>query len=148
MRIKLLSPNAKLPTLGTAAAAGFDLYASKSCIIEPGQCVLVHTGIALEIPNGFWGGIYSRSGLSTKKGLRLANGVGVIDSDYRGEIMVALYNDSSVDQEINTGERIAQLIFHQQWTMIPDEDGNIWQVVEDLSETDRGAGGFGSTGTN
>lgn len=147
MKIKLLSPEAKLPTQGTAAAAGFDLYASKPCVIESGQCVLVHTGIALEIPYGFWGGIYPRSGLSTKKGLRLANCVGVIDSDYRGEIMVALYNDSIADQEINIGDRVAQLIFHQQVGIIPDEDNNIWQITNELSETDRGTGGFGSTGT-
>lgn len=141
MKIKLLDSNAKLPTRGSAGAAGYDLYASKSCIIEPGQCVLVHTGVSLEIPEGFWGGIYARSGLATKRGLRPANCVGVIDSDYRGEIMVALHNDSSSIQQINAGDRIAQLVFHQVWL-----DG--WQVVDELTDTNRGEGGFGSTGKN
>lgn len=141
MKIKFLDSNAKLPTRGSAGAAGYDLYASKSCVIEPGQCVLIHTGISLEIPEGFWGGIYARSGLATKRGLRPANCVGVIDSDYRGEIMVALYNDSSSDQEIKIGDRIAQLVFHQVWL-----DG--WQIVDELTDTNRGEGGFGSTGKN
>lgn len=148
MRIKKLHPEAVLPTQGSAAAAGYDLYALYPCDLEPGDTWFIHTGLAIEIPAGFWGGIYARSGLATKKGLRPANCVGVIDSDYRGEIMVALHNDSSSLQHIDAGDRIAQLVFHQQWTILPDEDGNIWQVIEDLSETDRGAGGFGSTGTN
>lgn len=148
MKIKRLHPNAIVPTLGSAAAAGYDLYALYPCDLEPGDTWFIHTGLAIEIPAGFWGGIYARSGLATKKGLRPANGVGVIDSDYRGEIMVALHNDSSSLQHIDAGDRIAQLVFHQQCTILPDEDGNIWQVVEDLSDTDRGEGGFGSTGTN
>lgn len=148
MKIKKLDSNAILPTLGSPFAAGYDLYACKGCVIEPGQTVLVHTGIAMEIPEGFWGGIYARSGLATKQGLRLANGVGVIDSDYRGEIMIALYNDSSFEREVKSGDRIAQLIFHQQCSLIPDENGEIWQVVDELSDTSRGEGGFGSTGTN
>lgn len=148
MKIKRLHPDAIIPTLGSAAAAGYDLYALYPCDLEPGDTWFIHTGLAIEIPAGFWGGIYARSGLATKKGLRPANGVGVIDSDYRGEIMVALHNDSSSLQHIDAGDRIAQLVFHQQCTILPDEDGNIWQVVEDLSDTDRGEGGFGSTGTN
>jgi dUTP pyrophosphatase len=148
MRIKKLHPDAILPTKGSAAAAGYDLYALYPCDLEPGDTWFIHTGLAIEIPAGFWGGIYARSGLATKKGLRPANCVGVIDSDYRGEIMVALHNDSSILQRIEAGDRIAQLVFHQQGIIIPDEDGNIWQVVEDLSDTDRGEGGFGSTGTN
>lgn len=148
MKIKRLHPDAIVPTLGSAAAAGYDLYALYPCDLEPGDTWFIHTGLAIEIPAGFWGGIYARSGLATKKGLRPANGVGVIDSDYRGEIMVALHNDSSSLQHIDAGDRIAQLVFHQQCTILPDEDGNIWQVVEDLSDTDRGEGGFGSTGTN
>lgn len=148
MRIKKLHPDAVLPTQGSAAAAGYDLYALYPCDLEPGSTYLMHTGLAIEIPAHFWGGIYARSGLATKKGLRPANCVGVIDSDYRGEIMVALHNDSSSLQHIDAGDRIAQLVFHQQYPILPDKDGNIWQVVKDLSETDRGAGGFGSTGTN
>ena len=148
MRIKKLHPDAVLPTQGSAAAAGYDLYALYPCDLEAGSTYFIHTGIAIEIPEGFWGGIYARSGLAAKKGLRPANCVGVIDSDYRGEIMVALHNDDSSIQQINAGDRIAQLVFHQQCTIVPDEDGNIWQVVEDLSDTNRGEGGFGSTGTN
>ena len=148
MRIKKLHPEAILPTQGSAEAAGYDLYALYPCDFEPGSTYLIHTGLVIEIPKGFWGGIYARSGLATKKGLRPANCVGVIDSDYRGEIMVALHNDSSSIQHIEAGDRIAQLIFHQQGSIVPDEDGNIWQVVDDLSNTDRGEGGFGSTGIN
>lgn len=148
MRIKKLHPDAVLPTQGTAEAAGYDLYSVDTVCIEPGETRPIHTGIAIDLPPGFWPGIYARSGLATKKGLRPANCVGVVDTDYRGEIIVALHNDSSSLQHINAGDRIAQLVFHQQCIIEPDEDGNIWQVVEDLSETDRGTGGFGSTGTN
>lgn len=139
MKVKKLLDTAILPTLGSDAAAGYDLYAAKPCVIEPGQMVMVHTGWAMEIPLGWWGGIYARSGLATKRGLRPANCVGVIDSDYRGEIMVALYNDSGVDQEIKVGDRIAQLIL--------DEYSRVqWEVVDTLDETGRSSGGFGSTG--
>ena len=148
MKIKKLNDNATLPTLGSPFAAGYDLYAAKECIIEPGQTVLVHTGLAMEIHDGFWGGIYARSGLATKQGLRPANCVGVIDSDYRGEIMVALHNDSDFIREVACGDRIAQLVFHQQCSIIPDENGDIWLIVDELSDTSRGQGGFGSTGKN
>lgn len=148
MRIKKLDPNAILPTQGSPYAAGYDLYALYPCDLEPSSTYLIHTGLVIEIPEGFWGGIYARSGLATKKGLRPANCVGVIDSDYRGEIMVALHNDSSNIQHIEAGDRIAQLVFHQQCTVIPDADGNIWEVVDELSDTSRGQGGFGSTGKN
>ena len=131
---------AKFPTRASKQAAGWDLYAAKGCIIEPGETVLVHTGIALEIPDGYCGKLYSRSGLSTKKGLRLANCVGVIDSDYRGEIMVAMYNDSSFVREIEVGDRIAQIIIESYIKI------DKFNVVEELSNTDRGNGGFGSTG--
>lgn len=141
MKIKLLDPNARVPTQGSKYAAGFDLYASKACVIESGQCVLVHTGLAIEIPTGYWGGIYARSGLATKQGLRPANAVGVIDSDYRGEVMVALYNDSSYDREIQVGDRIAQFILAP--ICCPTDE---FQVVKELSDTSRGEGGFGSTG--
>ena len=148
MRIKKLHPDAVLPTQGSAEAAGYDLYSVDTFCIEPGETRLVHTGLAMEIPEHFWGGIYARSGLATKKGLRPANCVGVIDSDYRGEIMVALHNDSSSIQHIDAGDRIAQLVFHPVVKVLPDESGEIWQVVAELSDTNRGEGGFGSTGKN
>jgi dUTP pyrophosphatase len=143
MKIKRLHPDAIVPTLGSAAAAGYDLYALYPCDLEPGSTYLIHTGWAMEIPDGFWGGIYARSGLATKKGLRPANCVGAIDPDYRGEVMVALHNDSSSIQHINAGDRIAQLIFAEVWH---PADG--LEEVEELSDTSRGEGGFGSTGTN
>jgi dUTP pyrophosphatase len=143
MKIKRLHPDAIVPTLGSTAAAGYDLYALYPCDLEPGSTYLIHTGWAMEIPDGFWGGIYARSGLATKKGLRPANCVGAIDSDYRGEVMVALHNDSSSIQHINAGDRIAQLIFAEVWH---PADG--LEEVEELSDTSRGEGGFGSTGTN
>ena len=146
MKIKKLHPDAILPTQGSAAAAGYDLYSVDTLCIEPGETRLIHTGFAIEIPNGFWGGIYARSGLATKKGLRPANCVGVIDSDYRGEIMVAIHNDSDSIQHIDAGDRIAQLVFHQQVSIIPDEKGDLWEMVDELSNTDRASGGFGSTG--
>ena len=147
MKIKLLDPNAKLPTRGSAEAAGYDLYSVDTFCIDPGETRLVHTGLAIEIPQNFWAGIYARSGLATKKGLRPANCVGVIDSDYRGEIMIALHNDSSSIQHIDTGDRIAQLVFHPIVTILPDENDDIWQIVTELSDTNRSSGGFGSTGT-
>ena len=143
MKIKRLHPDAIIPALGSAGAAGFDLYSVDTCCIEPGETRLIHTGWAIEIPIGFWGGIYARSGLATKKGLRPANCVGVIDPDYRGEIMVALYNDSSSIQHIDAGDRIAQLIFHHGYRPV-----NGFTEVEELSDTSRSSGGFGSTGTN
>ena len=143
MRIKKLHPKAVLPTLGSTGAAGYDLYSVDTCCIEPGETRLIHTGWAIEIPIGFWGGLYARSGLATKKGLRPANCVGVIDPDYRGEIMVALYNDSSSIQHIDAGDRIAQLIFHHGYRPV-----NGFTEVEELSDTSRSSGGFGSTGTN
>ena len=148
MKIKLLHPDAVLPTQGSAEAAGYDLYSVDTFCIEPGETRLVHTGLAIEIPKNFWGGIYARSGLATKKGLRPANCIGVIDSDYRGEIMVALHNDSANIQHIDAGDRIAQLVFHPVVKLLPDESGEIWQIVAELSDTNRGDGGFGSTGTN
>ena len=139
VKVKKLLDTAILPTLGSDAAAGYDLYAAKACVIEPGQMVLVHTGLAMEIAYGWWGGIYARSGLATKRGLRPANCVGVIDSDYRGEVIVALYNDSGFDQEIKVGDRIAQFIL--------DECTRVeWEGTDTLDETERSSGGFGSTG--
>lgn len=142
MKIKKLCENATVPTYGSACAAGADLYACESSpvTIEAGQTVLVHTGIAMAIPQGYVGLIYARSGLATQKGLAPANKVGVIDSDYRGEIMVALHNHGSVAQTVEHGERVAQIVF----TPYSAAD---FQVCDQLDDTDRGSGGFGSTGT-
>ena len=142
MKIKKLNPNAKIPTRGSEEAAGLDLYA---CIdigyieIMPHSSVMIDTGIAIAIPKGNFGGIYARSGLACKRGLRPANCVGVIDSDYRGEVKVCLQNDSSEWQKIYSGERIAQLIIQ------PYTDVELTEVDE-LDDTERGKGGFGSSG--
>ena len=142
VRVKKLDPNAILPTYGSECAAGADLYAcnTKEITIKSGETVLVHTGIALEIPEGFAGLIYARSGIATKRGLAPANKVGVIDADYRGEIKVALHNHTSSDATVEAGERIAQL------AIVPFLKAE-FEVVDELSDTVRGAGGFGSTGT-
>jgi dUTP pyrophosphatase len=141
VRCKKLDPRATLPTYGTPYAAGADLYALADgpITVAPGETVLVHTGIALEIPAGFVGLIYARSGLATKRGLAPANKVGVIDADYRGEIMVALFNQSAVAQTVESGERIAQLVIAPFLQAAFEES-------EQLSDTVRGEGGFGSTG--
>lgn len=139
MNIKLTNPNAIVPTKGTADSAGYDLYACEGGTIEPGATVKINTGIVAEIPQGYFGAVFARSGLATKQGLRPSNCVGVIDSDYRGDIIVALHNDSSEPRAINIGDRIAQL------AIIPYINPTL-TVVSELSVTDRGAGGFGSTG--
>ena len=138
-KIVLLRDSARVPTQGSDKAAGFDLYASEGTYIMPGQTKLIHTGLAIQPPEGFCAKIYARSGLASKKGLRPANCVGVCDEDYTGEYMVALHNDSSEMQIIEDGERIAQLLFERYY---PVE----FKVVERLDETKRGSGGFGSTG--
>ena len=143
MRVKLLNERATLPTLGSEYAAGYDLYAAEGAFIPAGATVLIGTGLAMEIPTGFWGGVFARSGLATKQGLRPANCTGIVDSDYRGEIKVALHNDSASERIVQAGDRIAQLVF---LPVCRDLKG--FEVVDDLSETDRGVGGFGSTGTN
>ena len=142
VNIKKLNPDAIIPTYGTDYAAGADLYAclTEVVTVQPGQTYLVKTGIALEIPDGFAGLIYARSGLATKRGLAPANKVGVIDSDYRGEIMVSLHNHSNKPETIEPGERIAQLI-------ITPYVQAIFNEVDELSDTIRGEGGFGSTGS-
>ena len=141
MNIKKLNPHAVLPVQGSAAAAGFDLCACLQApvTIYPGETVMIPTGLAMEIPMGVAGLIYARSGMASKQGLAPANKVGVIDSDYRGQVMVALHNHSQEDQVVNPGERVAQLIITPVFT--PG-----FREVDDLSETDRGSGGFGSTG--
>lgn len=142
MNIKKLNENAKVPTYGSSAAAGADLYACEKSevTIEPNQTKLIHTGLAMEIPAGLVGLIYARSGLASKKGLAPANKVGVIDSDYRGEIMVALHNHGTEAQTIADGERIAQIVFAPYYAAE-------FTIVDALNDTARGAGGFGSTGT-
>ncbi len=139
--VKKLSPKAILPTYGSAEAAGADLYAclQESVTIEPKQTVFIPTGIAMEVPKGCAGLIYARSGLACKRGLAPANKVGVIDSDYRGEIIVALHNHGSQPQIISHGERVAQMVITPVLTPA-------YQEVAELGETNRGESGFGSTG--
>ncbi len=141
VKIKKLNPNAVIPTYGTPFAAGADLYAcmDEPVTINPGQTQFIHTGIAMEVPAGFAGLVYARSGLACKKGLAPANKVGVIDADYRGEIMVALHNHSEDAVTIENGERIAQLVITPFLTADFEE-------TDELEDTERGAGGFGSTG--
>lgn len=136
-----LDKSASAPAYGTPFAAGADLRAllDENITIEPHKTVFIHTGIATQIPDGLVGLIYARSGLACKRGLAPANCVGVIDSDYRGEIMVALHNYSDVPQEIEPGERVAQLVIAPYITAIFSE-------TDSLNDTDRGEGGFGSTG--
>lgn len=142
LKIKKLKENATIPSYGTEFAAGCDLYAAidENITIKPGETKLIPTGISMAIPEGLVGLIYARSGISIKRGLAPANKVGVIDSDYRGEIMVALYNQSNVDQIVEVNERVAQFI------LTPYLQAN-FIVVEELDDTIRGEGGFGSTGT-
>ncbi len=141
VKIKKLNPAATTPTYGTEFAAGADLYActDESITINPGETQFIHTGLAMEIPEGLVGLIYARSGMACKKGVAPANKVGVIDSDYRGEIIVALYNHSETPLVVNNGERVAQMVYapyyHAQFT-----------EVNELEDSVRGEGGFGSTG--
>lgn len=137
--VKKLQKDAVLPSLGSAYAAGADLYSVEELTILPGETKLVHTGLAMEIPVGYGGFIFARSGLATKRGLAPANKVGVIDADYRGEIMVALYNHSATEQTVEKGERVAQLV------IMPFLAAEYFEV-EELSDTERGTGGFGSSG--
>lgn len=142
VNIKLLNENAKVPTRGSEYAAGYDLYAAtaENIDIAPHSTVKVGTGISVELPNGTFGAIFARSGLATKKGLRPANCVGVCDSDYRGEYIVAIHNDTDEIMTITAGERIAQLIV---MPFVAVE----FNTVEELTETERGSSGFGSTGS-
>lgn len=137
-----LEQNAIVPTYGTQFAAGADLYAlpDAAICVKPNETVLVHTGIAMQIPDGYAGFIFARSGIATKRGLAPANKVGVIDSDYRGEIMVAIHNHSEKTQEIASGERVAQLVIMPYITAEFTE-------CDALDDTLRASGGFGSTGT-
>lgn len=142
VNIKKLNANAKIPTRGSEYAAGYDLYAcvDEPVAIHPHETVKIGTGLAIEIPNNYFGAIFARSGLATKKGLRPSNCVGVCDSDYRGEYIVALHNDSNDVMFIEPNERIAQLVV---MPYLPVE----FTEVDELSDSKRGANGFGSTGT-
>ena len=141
IRVKKLSPNAILPTYGSAGAAAADLHACLEAPVQiaPGETVFIPTGLSMEIPADCAGLIYARSGMATKRGLAPANKVGVIDSDYRGEVKVVLHNHSAQTQTVEPGERIAQMIITPVLTPAYEE-------AEELSDTNRGAGGFGSTG--
>ena len=141
VKLKKLGENAIVPSYGTEYAAGADLYAltDNDTTINAHATLLIHTGIAVEIPEGFVGLIFARSGLATKQGLAPANKVGVIDSDYRGEIMVPLHNHTDEPKVIRNGERVAQLVIVPYITAQFD-------LCDDFSATDRGDKGFGSTG--
>lgn len=143
VKIKKLRKNAKIPTRGSDYACGYDAYACldgyEKISIPPQSLAKIGLGISLEPEEGYYVGVYARSGLSTKEGLRPANCVGLCDEDYRGEYIVALYNDSSETRYIEDGERIAQLVLHKRRDMEFVE-------VDELEGTKRGAGGFGSTG--
>ena len=145
MKVKFvkLRDNAHIPTQGSERSAGFDLYAAidKEIVIREGDWMPIPTGLAITPPEGYFGAIFARSGLSIKKGLRPANCVGVCDEDYTGEYIVALRNDSSCTETVQPGDRIAQLVF------LPYIDVE-FEEVDSLDETKRGSGGFGSTGTN
>lgn len=141
MRIKLLNERAKIPAKATDGSAGYDLYAANEfpIDIQPGDTVSIPLGFATELPIGTYGAIYARSGLSIKEGLRPANCVGIIDTDYRGEWLVALHNDSAAPRMINPGDRVAQVLFGN---VMPQS----FEPVDNLPNTERGNGGFGSTG--
>ena len=143
IKTKRLSDTAVLPTRGSAQAAGSDLYADLGgegfINLFGHETVMIHTGISVEIPDGYFGAVFPRSGLASKEGLRPANCVGVIDSDYRGEIMAAMHNDTEKLRRIEHGERIAQIV------ILPYAPA-IFVETDQLTETERGAGGFGSTG--
>lgn len=142
VKIKKLNDKAILPTYGSTYSAGADLYAcmDEMVTIQPGETVLVKTGLAMAIPEGYAGLIYARSGLATKKGLAPANKVGVVDADYRGEVMVPLHNHSRRAVDVEHGERIAQMVITPFLTAE-------YMLTDELNETERGEGGFGSTGT-
>lgn len=141
INVKKLCEGARLPVYGSQFAAGADLYACAGEEIPAGETRFIHTGIAVELPAGTVGLVYARSGLACKQDLAPANKVGVIDCDYRGEIMVALHNHGKTARTVNTGDRIAQLVIAPYYVAEFEE-------TESLSDTVRGAGGFGSTGSN
>lgn len=144
IKVKKLDERAKIPTYGTPFSAGADLYAllDEQILLQPHETVFVRTGLAVDIPEGYMGLVFARSGLSCKQGLAPANKVGVVDSDYRGEVMVALHNHSNTARTVAPGDRIAQFV------VVPYLQGSFCEV-ENLSPSPstRGEGGFGSTGS-
>ena len=142
VNVKKLNKNAKLPAYGSSYAAGADLFAciENEVTVAPHETVMIPTGLAMELPVGYAGFIYARSGLASKKGLAPANKVGVVDCDYRGEVKVALHNHGKVERRVEQGDRIAQLV------IAPYYVAEFFEADE-LSATVRGGGGFGSTGT-
>lgn len=143
VRVKKLKENAILPSYGSEYAAGADLYAciDAPVVIQPHETVMIGTGLAMELPEGYAGLIYPRSGISAKRGLAPANKVGVVDPDYRGEFMVAMHNHSNSPAIVEPGERIVQLVITPFLTADFEE-------ADELSDTVRGDGGFGSTGAH
>ena len=141
IKVKKLSDTAVLPTQGSDGAAGYDLYADIdfAVTIMPHQTVIIQSNLAFEIPQGYFGAVYARSGLSTKQGLRPATCVSVIDSDYRGSVGLPIHNDSNFERTIKPHERVAQIVFQKYL------DADL-ELVESLEDTERGDGGFGSTG--
>ena len=142
VHVKKLNSAAVLPRRGSAQAAGYDLFAclpEGEITLQPGETRRISLGLALALPEGYFGAVFARSGLATRQGLRPANCVGVVDSDYRGENMVPLHNDSAVPQTIRHGDRVAQMV------VLPYLAVDFTEV-EELDETERGEGGFGSTG--
>lgn len=141
MKVKFMNDYAQMPLRGSSYAAGYDIYAAEpeDIVIAPHRTRRIRTGLAMEIPGGCFGGLVARSGVATKRGLRLAQGLAIIDSDYRGEILVPIHNDTDLPQTIQRGERICQLI------IMPYVTAD-FQLVDSLDETERGEGGFGSTG--
>lgn len=141
IKVKKLKPDATVPTMGSKFAAGADLYSAEDSdvVIGPSETKFIGTGLAMEIPEGYVGLVYARSGLACKRGLAPANKVGVVDSDYRGEIKVALHNHGKEAQTVEKGERIAQMVIAPYLSVNYEE-------ADELSETERGEGGFGSTG--
>lgn len=142
IQIKKLKDNATVPTCGSKYSAGYDLYAAldtENVVIPAHETVKIGTGLAIALPEGYFGAIFARSGLAAKQGLRPANCVGVADCDYRGEYIVALHNDTDLPKAVANGDRIAQLVVLP--CMALD-----FEVVDELTDTERGAGGFGSTG--
>ena len=141
IRVKKLDEHAILPTRGSVDAAGYDLYVktTEDTVIPPHETVMIGTGLAMEIPQGYFGAIFARSGLACKSGLRPANCVGVVDSDYRGEFIIAVHNDTDTERVVAGGERVAQMVVMPYLSVEFDE-------VDELDETERGESGFGSTG--
>ncbi len=141
IRVKRVSPTALLPTRGSASAAGYDLYADldEDAVIAPHTTVRIDTGLQFELPEGYFAGIFARSGIASREGLRPANCVGICDSDYRGNYIVAMHNDSDIERRVTAHEKIAQMIVMPCLSLEFEE-------TDELTDTERGAGGFGSTG--